>query len=71
MKATEIRDLNADEIQQKVADLKEALFNLRFQHEIGQLENPKKIGETKKDIARLKTILNEKNQPLKKTKMRS
>ena len=65
MKATEIRDLNADEIQQKVADLKEALFNLRFQHEIGQLENPKKIGETKKDIARSKTILNAKSQPIK------
>lgn len=60
MKATEIRDLNAEEIQQKVVDLKEALFNLRFQHEIGQLENPKKIGETKKDLARLKTVLNEK-----------
>jgi large subunit ribosomal protein L29 len=65
MKATEIRDLSADEIQQKVADLKEALFNLRFQHEIGQLENPKKIGETKKDIARLKTILNAKSQTQK------
>ena len=65
MKASEIRDLNADEIQQKVADLKEALFNLRFQHEVGQLENPKKIGETKKDIARLKTILNAKSQTQK------
>ena len=65
MKATEIRDLNAEEIQQKVADLKETLFNLRFQHEIGQLENPKKIGETKKDIARMKTILNAKSQPIK------
>jgi len=60
MKAAEIRDLNAEEIQHKVVNLKEALFNLRFQHEIGQLENPKKIGETKKDLARLKTILNEK-----------
>ncbi len=60
MKATEIRDLNLEEISQKIADLKEGLFNLRFQHEIGQLENPKKIWETKKDIARLKTILNEK-----------
>jgi large subunit ribosomal protein L29 len=60
MKSTEIRDLSAEEIQHKVADLKESLFNLRFQHEIGQLENPKKIGETKKDLARLKTILNEK-----------
>jgi large subunit ribosomal protein L29 len=60
MKATEIRDLNVDEIAQKMADLKEALFNLRVQHEIGQLENPKKLLETKKDIARMKTILNEK-----------
>jgi large subunit ribosomal protein L29 len=66
MKATEIRELNAEEIQQKVADLKEALFNLRFQHEIGQLENPKKIGETKKDIARLRTILNDNTNPLNK-----
>lgn len=66
MKATEIRDLNAEEIQHKVLDLKEALFNLRFQHEIGQLENPKKIGETKKDLARLKTILNEKIETLTK-----
>ena len=63
MKASEIRDLGSDEIQQKIADLKEALFNLRFQHEVGQLENPKKIGETKKDIARLKTVLNAKTQP--------
>ena len=66
MKASEIRDLGAEEIQQKVADLRETLFNLRFQHEIGQLENPKKIGATKKDLARLKTILNEKTQPIEK-----
>ncbi len=66
MKATEIREMNGDEIQHKVADLKEALFNLRFQHEIGQLENPKKIGETRKDVARLKTILNYKSNPIEK-----
>ena len=66
MKASEIRDLGTEEIQRKVADLKETLFNLRFQHEIGQLENPKKIGITKKDLARLKTILNEKTQPIEK-----
>lgn len=71
MKVSEIRDMNPDEIQQKVADLKETLFNLRFQHEVGQLENPKKIGETKRDIARLKTILNEKSNPQEKTEMRS
>ena len=63
MKASEIRDMNPDEIQQKVVDLKETLFNLRFQHEVGQLENPKKIGETRRDIARLRTILNEKRNP--------
>jgi large subunit ribosomal protein L29 len=66
MKTAEIRDLNTDEILQKVNDLKESLFNLRFQHEIGQLENPKKIGETKKDIARLKTVLNDKTNLIKK-----
>jgi large subunit ribosomal protein L29 len=63
MKASEIRELGTDEIQQKISELKETLFNLRFQHEVGQLENPKKIGETKKDIARLRTVLNAKNQP--------
>ena len=66
MKATEIRDLTVDEIERKVTDLKEALFNLRFQHETGQLENPKKLSETKRDIARLKTILNEKTNPIDK-----
>ena len=59
MKASEIRDLKADEIHQKVSDLKEELFNLRFQHEIGQLENPQRMKQTKRDIARLKTILRE------------
>jgi large subunit ribosomal protein L29 len=58
---SEIKDLSAEELQQKVAELKETLFNLRFQHEIGQLENPKKIGQTQKDIARLKTVLNANN----------
>lgn len=66
MKVSEIKDLNTDEIQQKVDDQKESLFNLRFQHEIGQLENPKKIGETKKDIARMKTVLNDKTNLIKK-----
>jgi large subunit ribosomal protein L29 len=63
MKASEIRELGTQEIQQKISELKETLFNLRFQHEVGQLENPKKIGETKKDIARMRTVLNAKNQP--------
>ena len=59
MKPSEIRDLNLEEMHQKVSDLKEELFNLRFQHEIGQLENPQKIKQTKRDIARLKTFIRE------------
>ena len=59
MKASEIRDMNLEEMHLKVSDLKEELFNLRFQHEIGQLENPQRMKETKKDIARIETIINE------------
>ncbi len=59
MKTGEIRDLNFEEMHQKVSDLKEELFNLRFQHEIGQLEDPQRMKQTKRDIARLKTIIHE------------
>ena len=59
MKTGEIRDLNFEEMNQKVSDLKEELFNLRFQHEIGQLEDPQRMKQTKRDIARLKTIIHE------------
>ena len=59
MKASEIRDMNIDEMAQKLNDLKEELFNLSFQHEIGQLENPQRMKETKRDIARIKTIIRE------------
>jgi large subunit ribosomal protein L29 len=59
MKTSEIRDMNLDEMQSKISDLKEELFNLRFQHEIGQLENPQRMKQTKKDIARMGTILKE------------
>jgi large subunit ribosomal protein L29 len=59
MKASEIRDMNPEEMHLKVSDLKEELFNLRFQHEIGQLENPQRMKQTKKDIARIETIINE------------
>ena len=59
MKASEIRALSSEEMQQKLMDLKKELFNLRFQHEIGQLENPCKLKETKKDIARMNTISKE------------
>jgi large subunit ribosomal protein L29 len=59
MKASEIREMNIDEMERKLSDLKEELFNLSFQHEIGQLENPRRMKETKRDIARIKTIIRE------------
>jgi len=55
----EIRALSLDEMRRKVNDLKQELFNLRFQHGTGQLENPKKIERTKRDIARIVTIIRE------------
>ena len=59
MKAKEIRDMSPDERGHKLADLRQELFNLRFQHGIGQLENPQKLKKTKRDIARLHTIIGE------------
>ena len=61
MKTAEIRNLSIQELENKLKELKEELFNLRFQHTINQLENPHKIADVKKDIARVKTVLNEKN----------
>lgn len=61
MKAKEIRELSVEELEKKLADLKKELFNLRFQHAINQLDNPHKIDDVKKDIARVMTILHEKN----------
>ena len=57
MKASEIRDLGVDEMLRKLDDLKQELFNLRFQHETGQLENPQKMKQAKRDIARVKTVI--------------
>lgn len=59
MKVNEIRDLTTDEILRKVTDLKGELFNLRFQLATGQLDNPMRISEVRKSIARAKTILKE------------
>lgn len=59
MKVNEIRDLSKDEQVDKLKSLKEELFNLRFQHATGQLENPMKIRDVKKSIARVKTVLRE------------
>ncbi len=57
MKASEIRELTNAELNEKLAELKSELFNLRFQHAINQLENPRRMKEVKKDIARVKTVL--------------
>jgi len=59
MKASEIRGLSQEELMKKLKELKEELFNLRFQHAINQLENPHKIEDTKRDIARVMTIMHE------------
>jgi len=59
MKANEIRDLATSEIELKVKSLKEELFNLRFQLATGQLENTARIHEVRKAIARMKTVIRE------------
>ena len=60
MKIPDIRDLSTQELEDKIKDLKEELFNLRFQNATNQLDNPMRIVSVKKDIARVKTILKEK-----------
>ena len=57
MKASELRELSVEELQAKLKDLKQELFNLRFQLAVNQLENPMRISAVKKDIARISTIL--------------
>ncbi|MCL2053464.1 MAG: 50S ribosomal protein L29 [Oscillospiraceae bacterium] len=59
MKAAEVRDMSALELDNKLIDLKKELFALRFQHAVNQLENPTRIKVVKKDIARVKTIMRE------------
>ncbi len=61
MKATELRNKSSEELRAMLKDLKTELFNLRFQHAINQLDNPHKIADTKKDIARVMTVIAEKN----------
>ena len=61
MKAYDIRNMSSEELEAKLKELKNELFNLRFQNAINQLDNPHRIGEVKKDIARVMTVLNEKN----------
>jgi len=60
MSTQELRDLSVEALQEKVNELEETHFNLRFQAEMGQLDNPMKLRAVRRDIARTKTILNEK-----------
>jgi large subunit ribosomal protein L29 len=58
MKIRDLKELSADELKAKEADLRDQLFKLRFQKSLGQLENPMKLKNVRKDIARIKTLLN-------------
>jgi large subunit ribosomal protein L29 len=60
MKAADIRKFSVTELNKKIADLKAELFNLRFQHAVGQLENPARLKSIRKTIAQMKTIMSEK-----------
>lgn len=62
MKAKDLRNMSAEDLQKKEQDLREDYFKLRFQHGIRQLENPARLAELRKDIARVQTVLNEQTQ---------
>jgi large subunit ribosomal protein L29 len=62
MRARELRELSIDELSHKERDLKEELFNLRFQRATGQLENLMRLTQVKRDIARVKTVLRDKGK---------
>lgn len=57
MKASEIKEMTASELQEKLGELKQELFNLRFQHAVNQLDNPMRMKAVKRDIARVKTFI--------------
>lgn len=59
MKANKLKELSAQELSNKLVDLKQELFNLRFQHATGQLDNPMKLKHVKRDIARVNTVIRE------------
>ena len=67
MKASELRDLTLDELHQKESDLSVELFNLRFQLATNQLENPMRLPLTKKDLARVKTVIAQKERSAERT----
>ena len=62
MKPDKVREMSADELRTKERELQEQLFRLRFQKSLGQLDNALKIRETRRDIARVKTVIRQKKQ---------
>jgi large subunit ribosomal protein L29 len=62
MKAAEVRELDVEELEQRLTATRRELFNLRFQHATGQLENTGQLKEVRRNIARLLTVLNQKTQ---------
>ncbi len=68
MKAKELVEMTTAEIEQKLKSLKEELFNLRFQSATGQLDNPGRIRQVRKDIARAKTVLRERELGIERRK---
>ena len=67
IKTSEIKDLPADELLERLANTKEELFNLRFQNATGQIDNYSRLGELKRDIARIKTVLRQRELTEPKT----
>lgn len=65
MKVSEIKKMSSEDLSKKLLDFKSELLNLRFQLAINQLENPMRIKAVKKDVARIKTILNERHEECK------
>ncbi len=65
MKISELRELTQEELQQKLNDFAEELFNLRFQKALNRLENPKRIPKVKRSVARIKTLLTQRAQETK------
>ncbi len=66
MKAKEVRDLSVNELEVRLDELKEELFNLRFQLATGQLDNPMRISAVRKNIARVKTVMRERDLDIKR-----
>ncbi len=63
MKSEEVRAKSPDELQEQLMSLKKEAFNLRFQQATGQLENTSRVGQVRRDIARVKTVINEQRRP--------